>query len=87
MTNEVEKVDQIGKNNLALILIWLGVLTGAIATMLILGAIRTSDLKSDVFTTTPSIQYIVPSTYLPNLTTKPGPDPWTPVTVNTTTTR
>jgi hypothetical protein len=69
-----------GNNLLILILIWLGVLTGAIITMLLLQRMQLTDVKSDIFTT-PSYFYTTKPGPDPWITiTKPGPDPWFPVT-------
>jgi len=52
------------------ILFWLGVLTGAVAAIMYMQAMSTSELKTDLLYT--PIQYSVPENF------KPGPDPWVP---------
>ena len=76
MTENNERVANSSNNLVVAILVWLGVLTGAIATMLLLQSMRTTDLKTDLLNTSP--YYVVPSY---STIYKPGPDPWNPITV------
>ena len=82
MTNDSEKMVNPSQTLLILILIWLGILSGVIITMLLMQRVQPADVKSDVLGT-PTIQYVVPSSYLQNIA-KPGPDPWIPITIPTT---
>jgi len=65
-----DKKDHASKNLMLFILFWLGVLTGAVAAIMYMQAVNTTDLKSDVLYT--PVEYSVPGTY------KPGPTPWMP---------
>lgn len=72
-TNMKNSNDNKESNNKALLLFmlfWLGVLTGAVAALVYMQGLTSSDMKSNILYT--PVENTIPTTF------KPGPVPWMP---------